>query len=93
LRDSNSARCLHYRGSMTKAHFKALADILRVEVAADLATGMGDDESPACRISVRVAEYLARVNPRFDRNRFLAACGMRTVADAVHSSKRAKEVG
>lgn len=49
---------------MTKRHFEAIAAILR-------------DYPPAkvMSIGLRLADYFASENPRFDRERFLTACG------------------
>ena len=48
---------------MTKKHLEALAAILRDARTVSVATQ-------------RIAEYAAQDNPRFDRARFLKACGL-----------------
>ena len=54
---------------MTKKDYQAIADVIRAEV-----TRNGPIDS-ARRIAEGLAIILATDNPRFDRNRFLAACG------------------
>lgn len=59
--------------AVSKKHFEA--------IAAELRAALELDSNPAARQSVeRVAEGLsnifARENPRFDRARFLKACGL-----------------
>lgn len=73
---------------MTKKHFEAIAAIIKArhEVYEDalnnlLAAGFdegyysgGDDE--VSTMANRLADYFASENPRFDRDHFLAACGV-----------------
>lgn len=59
--------------SISKKHFE--------EIAAELRAARELDSNPAARQAVeRVAEGLAKIfageNPRFDRARFLKACGL-----------------
>lgn len=57
---------------MTKTHFEAIARILN----ADLAVSNTDDERNKVRgIALSMSDYFLSVNPRFDRKRFLTACG------------------
>lgn len=70
---------------MTKRDFEAIAAAIRAarnECAAphyttpDHGAGFDDGASAAaCAVAGAVADYCATVNPRFDRARFMAACG------------------
>lgn len=51
---------------MTKRHFIAIAAILKSEHSPG-------QSSQA--VAIRLADYFANENPRFDRQRFLTACG------------------
>ena len=57
---------------MTHQHFRTIAAILREELAAAPITSRP--------VVHRFADALARTNPRFDRARFLAACGVNTAS-------------
>lgn len=66
---------------MTKRHFIAIAALLKAnrEVEHDRFYKFGTDEPNHLlvdRISRDMADYFAVENPRFDRERFLAACGV-----------------
>ena len=52
---------------MTRKDFKLIAESLFLSVCAE------DDVQTVCR---RMADALAITNPRFDRARFLQACGI-----------------
>lgn len=55
---------------MTKKHFEAIARIIR-----DTYT---DDEAGTAALRTaaeEMADYFAMINPNFDRQRFLTACG------------------
>ena len=59
---------------MTKKHFETIAAIIR-----RLSTIAVPDESGQGMLSavaVDLADYFATVNPNFDRERFLKACGL-----------------
>ena len=63
--------------AMTKKHYEALARILSSQ--------MCDAEMETCQHTVRlitrdIADYLATENPRFDRSRFLKACGLESAS-------------
>ena len=59
---------------MSKKHFKALAEALRITMrAVDLER---DPKKAVRELAEEVARIAAQTNPRFDRSRFLAACGM-----------------
>ena len=49
--------------AMTRCHFAFIASLI-----ASLPNGRAE-------VAVAFADQLAQTNPRFDRNRFLAACG------------------
>ena len=53
--------------SMTKKHYEAIASILAID------TGYTRE---VAIIAERLADYFASDNPRFDRVRFLTACGI-----------------
>ena len=55
---------------MTKKHFKAFADLVK-EV-----TSAGGDRRTIGLFARELCDVLATFNPRFDRNRFLAAAGI-----------------
>jgi hypothetical protein len=62
--------------SMSRAHFQFVADIL-----ADQRAHHEDNDSPAmaeavAMIAHQFARELKATNPRFDRARFIAACGV-----------------
>jgi len=67
---------------MTKKHFKAFADLLESErlLAFTRLTAEGKGGLPAMNavehVAQRMASLLARENPRFDRDKFLTACGL-----------------
>lgn len=52
---------------MTRKYFKEIADSVRREVVVD-------DERKA--LADALCAYFKSVNPRFDRDRFFAACGL-----------------
>lgn len=62
----------------TRQHYKAIAEIIKEQQKeASKACGMGF--SFTCkigRLAIELADYFAKDNPRFDRERFLAACGL-----------------
>lgn len=51
---------------MTKKHFEAMARI----------TASISNDDTRLFVAAQQADYFANINPRFDRNRFLAACGV-----------------
>lgn len=51
---------------MTRKHFEAIARIT-ASISNDLTRSFVAHEQ---------ADYFANINPRFDRNKFLAACGV-----------------
>ena len=68
---------------MTRKHFVALAAMLKLERGPSFAGGYGsmNDWQRGCydqwsTIALNLAAVLAQDNPRFDRSRFLAACGV-----------------
>ena len=61
---------------LTKKDFKAVAEIIKLQI-----TRYHVQERYACAngvesIAYHLADYFAMQNPRFDRERFLAACGL-----------------
>jgi hypothetical protein len=53
---------------VTKRHFQETANIIR---------SMRDDEPEAARVFARhMADFFKQENPRFDRERFMKACGL-----------------
>ena len=64
---------------MTKKHYTLIADAIAesVDAYAELDTA-GDMVRMALRdVALSIADTLEADNPRFDRNRFLVACGVR----------------
>lgn len=61
---------------MTKKHYEAIADVLRncVEAEKNMCNGVCTDK--LAYIAEHLAEYFASDNPRFNRERFLKACGV-----------------
>jgi stalled ribosome rescue protein Dom34 len=62
---------LEVKKMFTKQHYKAIAEIVKRRV----------DTSTSCLISPamlskELADYFAKDNPNFDRDKFLAACGI-----------------
>lgn len=58
---------------MTKKHFEAVASAIRAEYE----DTYGEPAEEAIRsIARKLADVFASENPRFDRARFLAACGI-----------------
>ena len=65
---------------MTKKHFEALAAAVR-EARIDVQDyeqyeGDGGGADTLLRVTGRLADVCAQFSPRFDRTRFLAACGV-----------------
>ena len=56
---------------MPRKHFEAIAEILRKEAEWYAVTA----PDPVASITEDIADYLATLNPRFDRARFLRAAG------------------
>lgn len=62
---------------MSRKHFEQIAETIRVQL-----DNVQDDESLySIRATIvetanRLADVFTEANPRFDRNRFLAACGI-----------------
>jgi len=65
---------------MSRQNYVAIADAIRAEYQPDLPSSEDLWEAgfdAACRaIAQRIAVVMADDNPRFDRGRFLCACGM-----------------
>ena len=60
---------------MTRRDFELIAEVLANEVAA---SGYSDTSKGALRrVATGFADRLRAVNPRFDRARFMAACGFK----------------
>ena len=60
---------------MTKKHFVALAAALR-EAGYSYPIGITTPETQHKRDILAITAVCARFNPNFDRDRFLAACGV-----------------
>lgn len=50
-------------------------DYEEIALAVASVVGNGDDYATREEMACRLADRLARLNPRFDRGRFLTACG------------------
>ncbi len=60
---------------MTRKDYVLIAETL-ADLMADFNNG-GDDTVSLTLVAVELAETLAKDNPRFDRDRFLTACGVK----------------
>ena len=58
---------------MTKKHFQAVADAVRAEMV--VARGVPSAEAAVVNVAQALAREFKCINPRFDKARFLAACG------------------
>ena len=56
--------------TLTKKHFKAIAEIINESGRFE------DGNIRARRIGYSLSEYFATINPRFDMEKFLEACGL-----------------
>lgn len=56
---------------MSRKHFQALAAMVKDTFEAAEITTVGRDQ-----LAARLADFCAEQNERFDRNKFLAACGV-----------------
>jgi len=65
---------------MTKKHFKAIAEIIKYEVErsrSDISDRYLSGRHDATRdIALSLTSFCATKNPRFDRAKFLTACGI-----------------
>lgn len=52
---------------MTRKHFEAIASIIDSQRVAG--------QAAVWNLTIALADYFQRENPRFDRNAFLTACG------------------
>ena len=68
-------KVLNWRIKMlTRKHFKAVAEIIRT--SRDVIITYSTNKPAECDVADNLADYFATQNPRFDRERFLAACGL-----------------
>lgn len=63
---------------LTKKHFKAVAEIIKTEYDFILENDYRDVDSKdtVTNIIYKLADYFAMQNLRFDRERFMEACGL-----------------
>jgi len=68
----------------TKRHYKAIAEIIKNNTCTALPEPNHDTliridahKEAGIWIALNLADYFAEDNPRFDRQRFLAACGIK----------------
>jgi hypothetical protein len=63
---------------LTKKDFKAIADIINYEYTRfdDTSEDDVDGKIAIKDVAIRLADYLTTQNPRFDRYKFLTACGV-----------------
>lgn len=59
---------------MTKKDYVAIAAVLAASLDSTMGLSPIGDSAGVREVINRMASMLARDNPRFDRNRFLAAC-------------------
>lgn len=64
---------------MTKKHFESVAAIIAAELAGKPACNRPDIARAVAKTAQRLADYFAAENPKFDRARFLTACGVADV--------------
>lgn len=60
---------------LTKKHFKAIAEIIRTSRDV-IITYTSNKPIAECDVAEHLADYFATQNPRFDRQKFLDACGL-----------------
>jgi hypothetical protein len=66
---------------LTRKDFRAMAEIINTQTGEPGRTEYEEDydrgwDDATRRLAENLAEYLAKQNPRFDRERFLKACGL-----------------
>ena len=61
---------------MTKKHFELIADILKDNAPYDKDRTMHIDNN-YINLCISFSDRLAQVNPRFQKDRFLVACGVK----------------
>ena len=63
---------------LTKKDFKAVAEIVtRLHPAKSKTGDFNKGENFALKnVAIKLADYFTTQNPRFDRNRFMKACGL-----------------
>ena len=63
---------------MTRKHFEAIARIISLRAGFDLSTVEYDAgyNMAVSRVASDIADYFETENPRFNRARFLKACGV-----------------
>lgn len=61
---------------MTKKDYIALARILNAEGNQDLYLDLPECREAVRDVAIQIAAYCEVENPRFDRNKFLTACGL-----------------
>lgn len=54
---------------LTRKDYKAIAEIIKANTNNECAAG-------AYNIGLELADYFAKDNPRFDKDKFLKACGL-----------------
>jgi hypothetical protein len=78
---------------MTRKDYELLAESIRLTRNKAEWQGQAIDESTLLAVSISMAQLLEYDNPRFDRHRFLIACGVHdsTMADVLATAgKEAK---
>lgn len=61
-----------------RKHYKAIAEIIKQAKPSFNSTRMNMGETWCCmRIARDLTDYFAKDNPRFDRDKFLSACGVK----------------
>jgi len=64
---------------MTRKHFEAIAKVMRDEIEIYRANGDQYGEQVATHTARALTYMCVASNPRFNRSRFLAACGVESV--------------
>ena len=62
---------------LTKKDFKAVAGIIKASIDVTIIYSTTEPNTTIKgNIAIDLADYFATQNPRFDRNRFMKACGL-----------------
>ena len=60
----------------TKQHYKAIAEIITRRIALNQGTGRTPHFLYADDLALDLADYFAKDNPQFDKDKFFVACGL-----------------
>lgn len=60
----------------TRKHYKAIAEIIEDTTNEEVSTGVTYPKIDKRSLVFKLADYFEQDNPRFDRDKFMAACGI-----------------